>query len=112
MKQTAQEKDTVPQKVDYYTNSVKRKVVDFLIGFFGIIAFNVLFFWSILSMQVFGTIFSIYLSIIVIVIVLELVGIYFLILYRRYIGIGVLCSLLVLPLLLFGACIVMLSNFM
>jgi len=95
-------------KNDYYTTT-SRKVLDFIVGFFGIITVGIAwsFFGNLLSMiPGFGVFGSVYMLLIPLFSIAAVVASF--VLKRRYIAIGMISAMLI-PLLVFGACIIALS---
>lgn len=86
-----------PQKPDYYTTS-KKKVIDFILGFFGVIIINAIILTASLYAKIFqtGFLFSIVISIIAVVLFFKN--------GRRFIAVGMI-SISLLPLLVFGSCV-------
>jgi predicted permease len=95
----------------YYTTT-GRKVVDFLIGFFGLIIFG-----SILSTILLSTVWrqglsglnALFMPFIQLVYGIPLAVYFFKFNKRRYIGIGLIIALVV-PLLFFGSCLLIIST--
>ena len=102
-------------KEDYYAGDTGKKVLDFCIGFFapGVIlqflAMPVALLFSTLAGLSYGFMGFSYLALGIIFLFL---GVLFFVKFRktrRYISIGLLCSVIV-PLILFGACMVIISG--
>jgi hypothetical protein len=100
-----------PQKPDYYITT-GRKVGDFLLGFFGVAVLSFIytfvssFVYSLLSSQTFSI--AIWANFFVSVIILVLLAVLFFKIGRRFIAIGVI-SISLLPILIFGSCILLLG---
>jgi len=101
------------QKEDYYGDDSSKKVGDFLLGFFGIWIVTYILFIIVASLSsvsiiasILYTPFSLILYIVLIVATLMIASSA----GRRYIAIGFFASFLV-PLLVFGACLILFSGF-
>jgi hypothetical protein len=113
------------QKANYYQNDSNKKIIDFFIGFFGTMAFWIisaivfslinLFVNTIIDSDIIDFISAMLIFIMTFIqflpLLFTIIGIvYFFKKGRRFIAIGIL-STIILPLLLFGACIIMLTGF-
>ena len=105
----ADEQETLV-KGDYYAGDAGKKVLDFCLGFFApgiaemVLAVPLVFLSLMLNFEAFGLFFHI---------LILILAIFFFIKFRktrRYISIGLLCSVLI-PLLLFGACMIIFVGF-
>ena len=93
-----------PANADYYTVNPDRKVGDFCLGFFGMIVSSILLFMLGASSFFFGYLsYLLMFAVLILGITLPFTN------GRRYIGIGVISSIII-PLLLFGACLLIFSR--
>jgi|GEM_PF-1476726 len=88
-------------KNSYYKNG-GHKVTDFLIGFFAPAV--VIYILTIIAPFIYAFFYLIVIAIIILIIALFMIG-------RRYIAIGMIISCVVIPLIIFGSCLLMFANF-
>ena len=109
-------------KRDYYSGSARRKIADFCLGFFGMLIISILVLvlfgrinsliiglLGILNFSLGSILYQIFSLLILVVIILVCVKMFRI--GRRYIGIGMLTYIIVVPLVLLGACFILLSGF-
>lgn len=96
--------ENTSQKPDYYAGDIKKKLSDFILGFFLMPILSIIVILLIGSYAYFSE------YLIALFVLLVLAGIVFLFAKgRRYIGIGIV-SFLIIPLLVFGACVIAFSG--
>lgn len=101
------------EKIDYYANGQK-KVIDFIYGFFGSIILNVLLFFLFFSLPGVYNVQSNFVLISSLLLLLNIVMIVLSFNYKRkYLGIGIISAIfliVLIPLLIFGACFLAFSG--